>query len=67
MNAAAASAEIDDALRARLVAHIRDVPDFPSPGVLFKDITPLLADAEALRDCVDALASPWRGAGLDVI
>jgi len=67
LNAVAASAQIDDALRARLAAHIRDVPDFPSPGVLFKDITPLLADAGALRDCVDALASPWRGAGLDVI
>jgi adenine phosphoribosyltransferase len=63
----AVSAEIDDALRARLAAHVRDVPDFPSPGVLFKDVTPLLADARALRDCVDALAAPWRGAGLDAI
>lgn len=67
MIAVAASAEIDDALRARLAAHIRDVPDFPSPGVLFKDITPLLADAHTFRDCVDALAVPWRGAGLDTI
>ena len=67
MSAAAASAEIDDALRARLAAHIRDVPDFPSPGILFKDITPLLADARAFRDCVDALAAPWRGAALDAI
>ena len=67
MNAVAASTEIDDALRARLAARIRDVPDFPSPGVLFKDITPLLADARALRDCVDALAAPWHGGGVDVI
>src|SRR5262245_35497744 len=36
--------------------HIRDVPDFPKPGILFKDITPLLGDAEALRFTVDALA-----------
>lgn len=67
MSEVAVSAGIDDALRARLAAHVRDVPNFPSPGVLFKDITPLLADARALRDCVDALAAPWRGAGLDAI
>lgn len=67
MNAAAASAEIDDALRARLAARIRDVPDFPKPGVLFKDITPLLADAGAFRECVDALAAPWRAQGIDAI
>ncbi|MGN6788822.1 MAG: adenine phosphoribosyltransferase [Rhodanobacteraceae bacterium] len=67
MNAVAASAEIDDALRARLATHIRDVPDFPSPGILFKDITPLLADARAFGECVDALVAPWRGAGLDAI
>src|SRR2546428_2248249 len=35
---------------------IRDVPDFPKPGVVFKDIMPLLADAEALRDAVDRIA-----------
>jgi adenine phosphoribosyltransferase len=67
LSAVAASAPIDDALRARLAARIRNVPDFPSPGVLFKDITPLLADARTLHDCVDALAAPWRGAGLDAI
>ncbi|MGH8184044.1 MAG: adenine phosphoribosyltransferase [Rhodanobacteraceae bacterium] len=54
-------------MRARLAARIRDVPDFPSPGVLFKDITPLLADASAFRACVDALAAPWRGAKLDAV
>jgi adenine phosphoribosyltransferase len=35
---------------------IRDVPDFPKPGIVFKDIMPLLADAEALRETVDRLA-----------
>jgi adenine phosphoribosyltransferase len=39
-----------------LAAYIRDVPDFPKPGIVFKDITPLLADAGALRGAVDALA-----------
>src|SRR5204863_5695379 len=39
-----------------LAAKIRDVPDFPKPGVVFKDIMPLLADAEALRDAVDRIA-----------
>jgi adenine phosphoribosyltransferase len=39
-----------------LEAKIRDVPDFPKPGVIFKDIMPLLGDAEALADAVDQLA-----------
>jgi adenine phosphoribosyltransferase len=54
-------------LRARLAAHVRDIPDFPKAGVLFKDITPLLADARAFRECVDALAAPWRGQGIEAI
>ena len=37
-------------------ARLRDVQDFPQPGVLFKDITPLLADAYAFGECIDALA-----------
>jgi adenine phosphoribosyltransferase len=41
--------------------HIRDVPDFPKPGVVFKDITPLLADAGAFRAAIDALVEPYRG------
>ena len=39
-----------------LTSRIRDVPDFPKPGIMFKDITPLLADAEALNGAVEALA-----------
>jgi adenine phosphoribosyltransferase len=38
-------------------SRLRDVPDFPQPGVLFKDITPLLADPVAFGRCVDALAA----------
>ena len=40
---------------------IRDIPDFPKPGIVFKDITPLLADAGAFRALVDALVEPYRG------
>jgi adenine phosphoribosyltransferase len=48
-------------------ALIRDVPDFPRPGILFKDITPLLADANGFRAAIDALArlvEPLRGDGI---
>lgn len=67
MSASPPGAEIDGALRARLAAHIRDVPDFPKAGVLFKDITPLLSDAQAFRECVDALAAPWRALRIDAV
>lgn len=39
-----------------LAAKIRDIPDFPEPGIVFKDIMPLLADAAALREAVECLA-----------
>ena len=45
-----------------LAAHIRDIPDFPSPGIVFKDITPLLGDAAAFRTAVDGLAAPYAEA-----
>jgi adenine phosphoribosyltransferase len=44
----------------RLREHIRDIPDFPAPGIVFKDITPLLADAAALDATVRALADAAR-------
>lgn len=47
-----------------LAEHIRDVPDFPRPGILYKDITPLLGDAEAFRQAVGAMAAPFRDAGI---
>ncbi|MDQ1092840.1 adenine phosphoribosyltransferase [Xanthomonas sacchari] len=46
---------------------IRDVPDFPKPGILFKDITPLLADGPDFASALDALAQPWRGTPLDAV
>jgi adenine phosphoribosyltransferase len=39
---------------------IRDVPDFPQPGIVFKDITPLLGDAAAFDRALEAMAAPWR-------
>jgi adenine phosphoribosyltransferase len=50
-----------------LAPHIRPVPDFPKPGILFRDITPLLADAAAFAEAIVRMAEPWRGAGLDAI
>ena len=41
-----------------------DVPDFPKPGIVFKDITPALADPEGLREMIDLLAARWRDAGV---
>lgn len=46
---------------------IADVPNFPSPGVLFKDITPLLADAEGLADVVEAFTRLALADGVDVV
>lgn len=48
-------------------ALIRAVPDFPKPGVLFRDVTPLLADARGFAQCIDALAEPWLGRGVQAV
>lgn len=40
---------------------IREIADYPSPGILFRDITPLLADGEAFRGTVDAMIEPFEG------
>jgi adenine phosphoribosyltransferase len=44
---------------------IRDVPDFPKEGILFRDVTPLLLDPGALAAAVDLVAAPYRDAGID--
>ena len=46
---------------------IRDIPDFPKPGIVFKDIMPMLADAQAFAAAIDALAAPWRDARIDAV
>jgi len=50
-----------------LAKYVRDIPDFPKPGVVFKDITPLLADPGAFAICIDALVSPWRARRVDAV
>ncbi len=50
-----------------LASCIRDVPDFPVPGILFRDITPLLRNPEALREAVEAMTEPWRDRGVDLV
>ena len=56
-----------DAVVEHLRSIIRDVPDFPRPGVLFKDITTLLRDAGAFHEAVDALAAAGRDSDVDVV
>jgi adenine phosphoribosyltransferase len=46
---------------------IRDVPDFPKPGILFKDITPLLADPKAFLTVLDLIAEHFAGRGIETI
>jgi len=51
----------------QLTDYIRDVPNFPKPGILFRDITPLLADKDAFAAAVDALAEPFVGFDADYV
>lgn len=51
----------------RLRALVRDIPDFPKPGVVFKDITPLLADADAFALAVDGIAGHFSDQPVDVV
>lgn len=46
---------------------IRDVPDFPKPGISYKDITPLLSDASALALAVELMVQPFRGRRIDIV
>lgn len=50
-----------------LKGYIRDIPDYPQPGILFRDITPLLQDSQALRFAIDKLTERYRGAGIDAV
>jgi adenine phosphoribosyltransferase len=50
-----------------LRAHLREVVDFPKAGIVFKDITPLLADVDAFRFTVDAMADAWTGLDIDAV
>jgi len=50
-----------------LSQYIRDIPDYPKPGILFRDITPLLASPEALKAATKALADPFRSEKVDIV
>lgn len=50
-----------------LAAVLRDVPDFPKPGIVFKDITPLLSDPAALSLAVEFLTQPFRNRSVDIV
>ena len=50
-----------------LKKQIREIPDFPKPGILFYDITTLLCDSKGFRDTIDALAAPYMGEDIDQV
>ncbi len=50
-----------------LTTYIRNVPNFPKPGILFRDITPLLASPEAFRECIRRMADHYRSAGVNAV
>jgi len=54
-------------LNKALKASIRDIPDYPKPGIMFRDITTMLGDAKAFRLAVDALVYPYVGTKMDQI
>ena len=58
---------MSEALAAAVKATIRDVPDFPKPGIVFKDFTPLLADPAGLALAVELMANPYRGKGIELV
>ena len=51
----------------QLKSKIRNVPDFPKPGILFYDVTTLLQDRDGFRQAVDALSAPFAGQGIDLV
>ncbi len=58
---------MDSTLRQTLVDAIRNIPDYPKPGVMFRDITTLLGDARAFRRAVDELVHPYAGGKVDKV
>ncbi len=50
-----------------LIDHVRTIPDYPKPGILFRDITTLLGDAAAFRATVDQMVAPYAGMKIDMV
>lgn len=59
--------KVKSTLEGTLLSAIRTIPDYPKPGILFRDITTMLGDARAFRRAVDELVHPWAGSKIDKI
>src|SRR3569833_3834610 len=59
--------EISKTIADDLKASVRAIPDYPKPGVIFRDITTLLGNAWAFRRAVDELVQPWAGSKIDKV
>jgi adenine phosphoribosyltransferase len=57
----------DEISHMTLASTIRTIPDYPKPGIMFRDITTLLGDAKAFRRAVDELVQPWAGTKIDKV
>ncbi len=57
----------DEISNMTLASSIRTIPDYPKPGIMFRDITTLLGDARAFRRAVDELVQPWAGTKIDKV
>src|SRR4051812_34659598 len=55
---------VSDDLQQRVKRLIRDIPDYPKPGIIFKDITPLLASPQEFTAATEAMAAPYADAGI---
>ncbi|MCC5912860.1 MAG: adenine phosphoribosyltransferase [Balneolaceae bacterium] len=62
-----AKENIEKSIKELLLDHIRSVPDFPKPGIIFKDITPLLNDPYLLENTSRLLSEPFRGMNIDYV
>ena len=58
---------ISPALEFDLRSTIRNIPDYPKPGIMFRDITTLLGNARAFRRAVDEMVQPWAGSKIDKV
>lgn len=59
--------KFESALTEKISANIRDVKDYPKPGIIFKDITPLLAQPKLVHDLIEEQAAYWRLQGIEAV
>ena len=58
---------LEEAIYRRLAGLVRSIPDYPKAGIMFRDITPLLADREGFLHVITALSAPFRDLGIDYV